>query len=96
MNLLSIFFFRFHCTAKKDLIARFIIKYVVYSIWSFRNKSTFHNAREEASAIIKFALHSIKGRIKLDFHRLPREDFCRTWGDPGVCFIRGETLFFCF
>ena len=96
VNLLSIFFFRFHCTAKKDLIARFIIKYVVYSIWSFRNKSTFHNGREEASAIIKFALHSIKGRIKLDFHRLPREDFCRSWGDPSVCFIRGETLFFCF
>ena len=96
VSLLSISFFRFSCNAKRDLIARFVIKYVVYSIWTFRNKSTFHNGREEASAVIKFALHAIKGRVKLDFHRLPRESFSRVWADPHFCYIRDEALFFCF
>ena len=96
VNLLTIFFFAFQCDPKKSLIARFIIKNIVYSVWMFRNKSTFYNGREDASALIKYALHSIKGRVKLDFHRLPREKFVRTWVDPGFCIIRNNILVFCF
>ena len=96
VNLLTIFFFAFQCDAKKSLIARFIIKNIAYSIWTFRNKSTFYNGREDASALIKYALHSIKGRVKLDFHRLPREKFVRTWVDPGFCMIRNDLLVFLF
>lgn len=96
VNLLTIFFFAFQCDPKKSLIARFIIKNIVYSVWMFRNKSTFYNGREDASALIKYALHSIKGRVKLDFHRLPREKFVRTWVDPGFCIIRNDILVFCF
>ena len=96
VNLLTIFFFAFQCDAKKSLIARFIIKNIAYSIWIFRNKSTFYNGREDASALIKYALHSIKGRVKLDFHRLPRGQFVRTWVDPGFCVIQNDFLVFCF
>ena len=96
VNLLTIFFFAFQCDPKKSLIARFIIKNIVYSVWMFRNKSTFYNGREDASALIKYALHSIKGRVKLDFHRLPRGKFVRTWVDPGFCIIRNDILVFCF
>ena len=96
VNLLTIFFFAFQCDAKKSLIACFIIKNIAYSIWTFRNKSTFYNGREDASALIKYALHSIKGRVKLDFHRLPREKFTRTWVDPSFCLIRNDLLVFSF
>ena len=96
VNLLTIFFFAFQCDAKKSLIARFIIKNIAYSIWILRNKSTFYNGREDASALIKYALHSIKGRVKLDFHRLPRGQFVRTWVDLGFCVIRNDFLVFCF
>ena len=96
VNLLTILFFAFQCDAKKSLIARFIIKNIAYSIWTFCNKSTFYNGREDVSALIKYALHSIKGRVKLDFHRLPREKFARTWVDPGFCMIWNDLLVFCF
>ena len=96
VNLLTIFFFAFQCDAKKSVITRFIIKNIAYSIWTFRNKSTFYNGREDASALIKYALHSIKGRVKLDFHHLPRGKFVRTWVDPGFCIIRNDILVFCF
>ena len=96
VNLLTIFFFCFHSDERRNFIARFIIKNVAYSIWSFRNKSTFHDGREEASALIKYASHSIKGRVKLDFHRLPREKFLRTWALPGFCSVRNSLLVFHF
>ena len=60
------------------------------------DKSTFHNGREDASALVKYALLSIKGRVKLDFHCLPQEKFVRTWVDPGFCVIHSDFLVFCF
>ena len=96
VNLLTIFLFCFRCDTNKSLIARFLIKHIAFSIWTFRNKSTFHNGQEDASAIVKFALHSIKGRVKLDFHRLPLSHFERTWVDPSFCVIHDEVLVFLF
>ena len=96
VNVCTVFFFCFSCDAKKFRIASFVIKSVTYAIWTFRNKSTFHNGREEASALIKYALHSINGRVKLDFHRLSREKFLRVWGEPSFCFVSNDTLFFSF
>ena len=97
INLATIFFFWFpNSSVKKAFIARFIIKNVLFSIWIFCNKSTFHNGNEDHRAIIKFALHSIKGRVKLDFHRLPRGKFLSQWILPGFCSLRGDVQFFHF
>ena len=96
INVCTVFFFCFSCDARKFRIASFVIKSVVYSVWTFRNKSLFHNGREEASALIKYAPLSIKGRVKLDFHHFSREKFLRVWGEPSFCFIRSDTLFFSF
>ena len=97
INLATIFFFWFpNSSVKKAFLARFIIKNVLFSIWIFRNKSTFHNGNEDHRAIIKFALHSIKGRVKLDFHRLPRGKFSSQWVLPGFCSLRGDVLVFHF
>ena len=96
-NLVTVFFFLFPSPSlRKSHIAQAFIKNIVYAIWVFRNKSTFHNGREQAPAVVKFALHSIKGRVKVDFHRLPRNSFNDTWGFPNICYISNETLFFCF
>ena len=87
-------FFCFSCDARKFRIASFVIKSVEYSVWTFLNKSTFYNGREDASALIKYALHSIKGRVQLDFHRFSREQFLRVWGEPRFCFMRNDTFLF--
>ena len=94
INVCTVFFFCFSCDARKFRIASFVIKSVEYSVWTFRNKSTFYNGREEASALIKYALHSIKGRVKLDFHRFSREQFLCVWGEPRFCFMRNDTFLF--
>ena len=88
------FLFCFSCDARKFRIASFVIKSVEYSVWTFHNKSTFYNGREEASALIKYALHSIKGRVKLDFHRFSREFF--VFGVSPVFVLCEMTLFFSF
>ena len=96
-SLLSVFFFSLALgSAKKLCIARFLIKSVTLSIWVFRNKSTFHNGCDEAGAIIKFALHSIKGRVRLDFTRLSREQFQARWASPGFCEVRNNSVVFFF
>ena len=44
INLLFIFFFKWPpVSAKRSRVARYIIKSILYSIWVFRNKATFHN-----------------------------------------------------
>ena len=96
VSLLTVFFFVFPCDPKRGFIARFIIKTVCFSVWFFRNKSTFHNGREDASALVKFALHSIKGRVKADFHRLPRGRFDQTWVVPGFVHVQDDVVCFLF
>lgn len=42
-----VFFFRWTpASPKQNRIARFLIKIILYSIWKFRNKSTFHNGND--------------------------------------------------
>ena len=97
VNLVSVFFFSLTLgSAKNFSIARFLIKSVCFSIWFFRNKATFHNGREDADAIVKFALHSIKGRVKLDFTRLPQERFRALWASPAFCEVRADSVVFFF
>ena len=96
VNVCTVFFFCFNTDAKKSRIASFTIKNVTYAVWTFCNKSTLYNGCEDASVLIKYALHSIKGRVKLDLYRLPREKFLYAWSDPSFSFVRNDTLFFCF
>ena len=70
-NAATIFFFWWPSRhRKKNAIARFLIKSIVYAIWSFRNTSTFHNQFDESRAIVKYASQNIFRRIKLDHCRL--------------------------
>ena len=97
VNIVSVFFFGLALgSGKRFCIARFLIKSISFSIWVFRNRSTFHNGRDNAAAIIKFALHSIKGRVKLDFTRLSREQFRARWVSPAFCEIQSDNLVFLF
>ena len=67
-----VFFFRWSSNhRKKNSIAIFLIKSILYAIWKFRNKATFHNGKESHTAIIRYALFDITNRIKLDFFDSP-------------------------
>lgn len=46
--------------------------------------------------ITKFVLHSIKGRVKLDFLCLAREKFLSQWVLTGFSSLRGAVLSFHF
>ena len=92
-NILTVFFFRWPSNDRKcNRIAYFMIKTILYAIWKFRNKATFHNGREDYRAIIKYALHDIKGRICLDFYRLPQSRFLKIWGIPCLCNVDDDFL----
>ena len=52
--------------------------------------------KEDHRAIIKLALHSIKGQVKLHFQRLAREKFLSKWVLTGFSSLRGDVLSFHF
>lgn len=97
VNCTTVFFFRFPpASSKNQNIAVFIIKTVLYGIWKFRNKATFHNGRESSQAIIKYVVQEIKGRIRVDHFRLSQERFRKVWGHEALCENRDNTLIFKF
>ena len=68
----TVFFFRWSSNhRKRNAVALFLIKSILYAIWTFRNASTFRNRYDESNAIIKYASQDIISRIKLDHYRLP-------------------------
>lgn len=95
VSVATIFFFRWSSNhRKKNAIARFLIKSVLYAIWTFRNASTFRNQYDESSAIIKYAIQDIIGRIKLDHYRLPSPAFSSLWEVSGFCCVDGPLQVF--
>ena len=88
-----VFFFRWSSNhRKKNAIAIFFIKSIIYAVWVFRNKATFHNGNECHRAIIRYVLHSVSSRIRLDFFRLPVSRFCSLWELPGFCVVENAAL----
>ena len=92
VNCTSIFFFRFPTAPAKNVkIAIFIIKTILYGIWKFRNKATFHNGQENSDAIVKYILQDIKTRIKVDHYRLSTARFRALWTHPSLCQLIGDS-----
>ena len=92
-NVVTVFFFCWLPNdTKKNRIAYFIIKTILYAIWTFRNKATFHNGNETSSAIVKYALQDISRRIRLDFFRLSPSRFADLWVSPTICAVDSGVL----
>ena len=60
-------------------LARVIIKTVLYSIWKFQNKATFHNGTEDSPAIIRYINIDIRKRIAIDHFYLAQFNFVSAW-----------------
>ena len=97
-NCVSVFFFRFPpCLSRNRAIIIYLIKTILYGIWKFRNKATFHNGNESDRAIIRYITQDIINRIKLDHYRLPVARFSSLWVHPEFCLVvRNDRLAFPF
>ena len=85
-NCVSVFFFRFPpCFSRNRAIVIYLIKSILYGIWKFRNKATFHNGNETDRAITRYIIQDITSRIKLDHFRLPVAKFDSLWVRPELC-----------
>ena len=88
-NCATVFFYEFRCPQPKSFrIVLFLIKTILFAIWKFRNKATFHNGKENAKAIIRYIKQDIRNRILLDQHRLSPNVFRDLWSHPALCFFR--------
>ena len=87
-NCVSVFFFRFPpCVSKNRAIVIYLIKSILYGIWKFRNKATFHNSTESDRAIVRYIIQDVTNRIKLDHFRLPAARFSSLWVHPALCLV---------
>lgn len=92
-NVTTVFFFRWSSNhRRKNAVAYFLVKSILYAIWTFRNKTTFHNGNETFKAVVKYALFDISNRLNLDFRRLSPSRFRALWAFPGICTIDDNDL----
>ena len=95
VNCASVFFFRFPPSPEKNFkLAVFIVKTILYGIWKFRNKATFHNGKENSAAIVKYILQDIKNRVRLDFFRLSSDKFQSVRCHECLCVLINDRVVF--
>jgi len=88
-NCASVFLYQFSCRQPKNLcLLIFVIKTILFVIWKFRNKATFHNVKENSKAIIRYINQDIKKRILLDEHQLSPTVFRDLWSHTALSSIR--------
>ena len=88
-NCASVFLYQFSCRQPKNLcLLLFVIKTILYGIWIFRNKATFHKGKENSRAIIRYINQDIKKRIFFDKHRLSPPVFRDLWSHPALVSFR--------
>ena len=95
LSLLSVFFFFFQLPSvsqKRLNLFYFIIKTILYGIWVFRYRATFHNGREDRRAIIKFISSDISMRVRLDQFRLTEYRFNDLWSLSSFCAIESGRI----
>lgn len=92
-SVVTVFFFRWSSNhRRKNAIALFLIKSILYAIWTFRNASTFHNRYDEPKAIIRYASQNIISRVKLDHYCLPSAAFSHLWEVPRFCRVNENSI----
>ena len=92
-NCLFVYFFRWNSVdAKNACLARYLIKSILYSIWKFRNKATFHNGNEDSRAVIRYTISDIRKRISTDHFRLSPSNFADAWESPILCRVVGGSF----
>ena len=87
---LSIFFFYQLPLAfqeRLNFFISFIVNTIVYGIWDFRNRATFHNGKKDHRAFIKFIFSDISMQDRLDQFRLTENRFNDVWSLPFFCAI---------
>lgn len=92
-NVKTVFFYLWtSINAKSDRLARFIVKTILYSIWFFCNKTTFHNGTDDERAIVRYVRNEISLRLRADHMRLPNKMFNETWIHPNISKLSGKEL----
>ena len=72
--------------------ALYLIKTILYGIWTFRNKATFHNGTKTPRAIARYIRQDITVRLKVDFSRFSVDRFTKMWCHPNLCEVNNGKL----
>lgn len=94
-NIVTVFFFRWDSRdSRKNRVVSFLLKTILYAIWTFRNKATFRNGSEDHRAIIRYASQDFHNRVNLDYYRLTSTRFAEFWSFPSLISLRHNKLVF--
>ena len=92
-NVNTVLFYKGLCANDKDsATARYLIKTILYGIWYFCNKATFHNGTETSRAIVHFIRNDIATRLNVDFSRMTQTKFSALWCHDKICTVEKDQL----
>ena len=81
-------FFFFHWpffSAKRARLARQLTKSILYGIWTFRNRATFRNGKEDRRTIIRYVSCDLRKRVFLNYKSFFEYRFRDVWVMDGFC-----------
>ena len=78
-NVKTVFFYLWDPGPKRNEHALYLIKTILYGIWTFYNKTTFHNGTESSRAVVRYIKQDITTRLKVDFSRFSQDQFVKLW-----------------
>ena len=80
-------------TNPKTILFSFVVKTILYSIWTFRNRATFHLCKAPSKTIISDAENEIRFRLQHEFSHLRRSPFIKLWAfEKCLCEVKDDRL----
>ena len=93
VNYQFVFFYSpFNACDKNNAIAHYLVKTVLYALWHFRNKATFHKGTKDHRANIRYISHDITTRFLVDFSPFAERQFCSLWCHASICEVIRQKL----
>ena len=78
------------CRKNQRILLYTLSQTILYGIWVFRNKATFHTGKEMSKAIIKYITSDVKKPVLIDKHRFSAAKFRSLWTHSALCDFRAN------
>ena len=93
LNFKTVIFPTGSASNQKTILFSFVVKTILYSIWTFRNRATFHLCKVPYKTIITDAENEIRFRLQHEFAHLRRSPFIKLWAfENCLCEVKDDRL----
>jgi len=92
-NVKTVFFYLWAPTGPmRNHQGLYIIMTILYGLWTFQNKATFHIGTKSPQTVVQYINQDITTRLQVDFSRYSTDHFTKLWCHLKHCVIDNSKL----